>query len=81
VAGFALVAYPADYGISGIMTFVINQWGKVYQKDLGDDTARIGVAMTEYNPDRTWVLVRDKGALPRNRQKRGGAPLARPSRK
>jgi hypothetical protein len=63
LAGFALVAYPADYGTSGIMTFVVNQWGNVYQKDMGSDTPRIGAAMTEYNPDKSWVLVKDKGAL------------------
>jgi hypothetical protein len=59
IAGFALVAYPADYGKSGIMTFVVNQRGRVYQKDLGTDTAEIARNMKEYNPDRTWTLVRN----------------------
>ncbi len=59
IAGFALVAYPATWGNSGVMTFVVNQEGRVYQKDLGPRTATIAGAMTEYNPDSTWILVRD----------------------
>jgi hypothetical protein len=59
IAGFALVAYPATYGNSGVMTFVINQEGRVYEKDLGPKTAQIAGAMTEYNPDPTWKLVRE----------------------
>jgi len=54
VAGFALVAWPAEYDVSGVMTFVVNQNGTVYQKDLGPKTAEIARAMTLYNPDRTW---------------------------
>jgi hypothetical protein len=54
VAGFALVAWPADYGVSGVMTFVVNQNGTVYQKDLGPKTEEIAKKMTLYNPDRTW---------------------------
>lgn len=54
VAGFALVAWPADYGNSGIMTFVVNQNGTVYEKDLGPGTAQAAKAMTLYNPDSTW---------------------------
>ena len=52
--GFAFVAYPAEYRNSGVMTFVVNQDGVVYEKDLGDDTEKLGAAMTEYNPDSTW---------------------------
>ena len=52
--GFAFVAYPAQYRNSGVMTFIVNQDGKVYQKDLGQDTAALAAAMTEYNPDKTW---------------------------
>jgi hypothetical protein len=63
LAGFALVAYPADYGSSGVMTFIVNQWGNVYQKDMGQDTAKIAGAMKEYNTDKSWTLIRDKGAL------------------
>lgn len=55
IGGFALVAWPAEYGVSGIMTFIINQQGWVYQKDLGANTAKIAAAMKEYNPDPTWV--------------------------
>ncbi len=55
IAGFALVAYPAEYGSSGIMTFVVNHQGKIYQKDLGPKTAQIAAAMNEYNPDSTWA--------------------------
>jgi hypothetical protein len=54
VAGFALVAWPAEYGVSGVMTFVVNQNGIVYQKDLGPKTDGIAKTMTLYNPDRTW---------------------------
>jgi hypothetical protein len=54
VAGFALVAWPAEYGVSGVMTFVVNQNGTVYEKDLGPRTEGIIKAMTLYNPDRTW---------------------------
>jgi len=54
VAGFALVAWPAEYAVSGVMTFIVNQNGTVYQKDLGPKTEGIVKAMTLYNPDRTW---------------------------
>ena len=57
IAGFALVAYPDTYGASGIMTFIVNQRGKVYQKDLGPNTTDVARHMTEYNPDSTWTLV------------------------
>jgi hypothetical protein len=55
IGGFALVAYPASYGASGIMTFIVNQDGVVYQKDLGPKTAQLANAMKAYNPDQTWV--------------------------
>ena len=54
VAGFALMAWPAEYGVSGVMTFIVNQNGTVYQKDLGLKTGELAKAMTLYNPDRTW---------------------------
>jgi hypothetical protein len=57
IAGYALVAYPAKWGNSGVMTFIINQQGRVYQKNLGSDTGKIASEMTEYNPDPTWQLV------------------------
>ena len=58
IAGFALVAFPAQYGNTGVMTFVVSHHGKVYQKDLGPRTAEIGKAMQEYNPDATWTEVK-----------------------
>jgi hypothetical protein len=59
IAGFALVAYPATWGNSGVMTFVVNQEGRVYQKNLGARSAELAGAMTEYNPDSTWTLADD----------------------
>jgi hypothetical protein len=57
IAGFALVAFPAEYGNTGIMTFLVSHHGKVYQKDLGPRTAATVKAMKEYNPDATWTEV------------------------
>lgn len=54
IAGFALVAWPAEYGVTGNRTFVISQQGKLLAKDLGRDTAGIVKRMNEYNPDKTW---------------------------
>jgi len=54
LGGFALVAYPAQYGASGIMTFMVNHDGMVYQKDLGEDTTKAAQAMSRFNPDSTW---------------------------
>lgn len=59
IGGFALVAYPARYGVSGVMTFSVNHQGVVYEKDLGPDTANIARAMQTYNPDATWKQVED----------------------
>ena len=59
IAGFALVAWPAEYRESGVMTFVISHQGKLFEKDLGPDTAERVEAMTEYNPDASWELVED----------------------
>jgi hypothetical protein len=52
--GFALVAFPAEWGRTGVMTFVCNQQGRVYQKNLGPDTVEEGRAMVRYNPDPSW---------------------------
>jgi len=57
IAGFALVAFPAQYGSSGIMTFVVNHQGKIFQKDLGPKTAEIVEKIKEYNPDSKWEPV------------------------
>lgn len=59
VAGFAMTAYPADYGSTGIMTFIVNHYGDVYQKDLGPPTAEIASKYEAYNPDPTWTVVED----------------------
>ena len=53
--GFAFLAYPAEYRNSGVMTFIINQDGIAYQKDLGQDTATLAPAISEYNPDKSWA--------------------------
>jgi hypothetical protein len=52
--GFAFMAYPAEYRNSGVMTFIVNQNGVVYQKDLGDKTSEIASTMQRYNPGKTW---------------------------
>jgi len=57
IGGFALVAYPADYGNSGVMTFIVNHAGTVYQKDLGGDTEARAKSMTSFDPDKTWTKV------------------------
>jgi hypothetical protein len=56
-AGFALVAWPASFGVSGIMTFVVDQDGVVFQKNLGTGTGAAAAAMTRFDPDLTWVRV------------------------
>ena len=57
IGGFALVAYPARWGASGVMTFIVNHDGIVYQKNLGKTTAALALAMTTFNPDATWLKV------------------------
>ncbi len=59
IAGFALVAWPAAYGESGIMTFVVNQQGRVYQKDLGCRTTKTAAAMSAYDPGHAWTISRE----------------------
>jgi len=63
VAGCAMIAYPSDYGISGVTTFIVNQRGKVFQKDLGKDTLKAAEEITEYNPDKSWKTVQENGTL------------------
>ena len=60
IGGFALIAYPAEYGNSGVMTFVVNHAGTVYQKDLGDLTEVIAKRMKSFDPDPTWKKVEVK---------------------
>ena len=57
--GFALVAYPAEYGNSGVMTFIVNQEGIIYEKNFGKDTKRIEEAMKIFDPDKTWKRVKE----------------------
>lgn len=54
IGGFAVVAFPAEYGESGIMTFIVSHEGQVLQKDFGDDTEKVAKAMTIFDPDPTW---------------------------
>jgi hypothetical protein len=55
--GFAILAYPAEYGASGVMTFLVSRRGTVFQKDLGEATAETAKAMTAYNPDSSWTRL------------------------
>ena len=57
IGGFALVAFPAQYGVSGVMTFIVNHDGVVYQKDLGANTMQLAEAMKRFDPDTTWQKV------------------------
>jgi hypothetical protein len=57
IAVFAMVAYPDDYGTGGVMTFVVNQNGKVYEKDFGESTADVGAKMLTFNPGAGWKEV------------------------
>jgi Protein of unknown function (DUF2950) len=59
IGGFAVVAYPAQYGNSGVMTFIVNHDGKVFQKNVGQNTASIARSMKEFNPDSTWTEVKE----------------------
>ena len=56
--GFALVAYPAEYNSSGVMTFMVGPQGIVYQKNLGDKTAEVAKAVTAFDPDESWTPAR-----------------------
>jgi hypothetical protein len=60
IGGFAMVAWPAQYGVTGVQTFQVNNDGVVYQKDLGDDTEKIGSAIREFNPDEGWTVTHDE---------------------
>lgn len=59
IAGFALVAWPADYRASGVMTFLVNHQGALVEKDLGPDTAKLAEGLTEFNPDDSWKPTDD----------------------
>ena len=66
LGGFALVAYPATYDNSGVMTFIVNQDGAIFQKDLGPNTAKLAQAMKRFDPDDTWERVPDPDQAPSN---------------
>ena len=57
--GFAVIAYPAEYGVSGIMTFLINRNGILFQKDLGEKTEKLAAAIDSYDPDDSWRVEKD----------------------
>jgi Protein of unknown function (DUF2950) len=57
IGGFALVAYPAEYGNSGVMTFIVNHAGTVYQKNLGPNTDELAKRITSFDPDKSWTKV------------------------
>ena len=57
LAGFALLAYPAEYRKTGVMTFIVNHYGDVYEKDLGAATGSVAAHTTSYAPDATWKRV------------------------
>jgi Skp family chaperone for outer membrane proteins len=59
IAGYALIAYPDKWGSSGVMTFIVNQQGRVYQKNLGLNTGKLAETITEYDPDTSWKLVKE----------------------
>jgi hypothetical protein len=67
ILGFALISYPAQYGNSGIMTFMVNQEGVIYEKNLGKNTESIAKTMTIFDPDRTWRKVEE---TPKQQQKK-----------
>jgi hypothetical protein len=56
--GFAVVAFPAAYRSSGVMTFIVGQDGRIFSKDLGPRTTQLAAAMKNYDPDATWTRVR-----------------------
>ena len=55
IGGFAAIAYPAQYGNSGVMTFIVNHDGVVYEKDLGPDTAKLASAIARFDPGNGWT--------------------------
>jgi hypothetical protein len=57
IGGFALLAFPAEYGNSGIMTFMVNHDGTVFEKDLGPKTAKLARKIEAFAPDQTWTKV------------------------
>jgi hypothetical protein len=75
IGGFALVAAPADYRVTGVKTFIVGPDGKVYEKDLGKDTLKAFQAIDRYNPDKTWHETADDLEADNDPE-----PAAKPSR-
>ena len=61
IAGFAMVAYPATYGETGVMTFIVSHAGKIYERDLGKNSASVGAAMTTFDPGPGWKEMTEEG--------------------
>jgi hypothetical protein len=57
VTGFALIAWPAEHGVTGVRSFLVNHLGDVYAKDLGPDTPRVAASMPAFDPDRSWLKI------------------------
>jgi hypothetical protein len=57
IGGFGLVAWPAHYGLSGVHTFIVNQNGVIYEKDLGNPATSLSTTVTSYDPDKSWTRV------------------------
>jgi Protein of unknown function (DUF2950) len=59
IGGFAAIAWPANYGVTGVQTFMVNNDGEVFQKDLGPETSKIAPNIKAFNPDKTWLVTED----------------------
>ncbi len=57
ISGFALIAFPAQYRVTGVMTFIVSNYGVVYQKDLGPNTLEVAKKIELFNPDKSWYPV------------------------
>jgi len=60
IAGYALVAYPARYGESGVMTFMVSNNGRIYEKDLGSNSTALGLKMTSFDPGPGWSALQEQ---------------------
>jgi Protein of unknown function (DUF2950) len=60
IGGFALVAWPAQYRVTGVKTFIVSHDGIVFQRDLGPNTVKVASAMTRFDPDKSWMVVEDE---------------------
>jgi Protein of unknown function (DUF2950) len=76
--GFALLAWPASYGVSGIMSFEVNQDGTVYQKDLGSRTSQVATIITRFDPDPSWAQIELSGAEGGAQEGGGSSPPSTP---